>query len=40
MRQSAAYLCRVTGCECAYPKTIEEWRGRAAANGYRVKERL
>lgn len=30
------YLCRVPGCRCAYPKTLDEWRANIRARGYRV----
>lgn len=40
MRLSAAYLRRVPGCECDYPKTVEEWRESVEANGWRVDARL
>jgi hypothetical protein len=30
------YLCRLPGCACDFPKTLDEWRRNAQANGYRV----
>lgn len=30
------YLCRVPGCACEYPKTLERWKANCKANGYEV----
>lgn len=40
MRLSTAYVCRVPGCECEFPKTVEMWRTNVEVNGYRVDARL
>lgn len=29
-------LCRVPGCACAHPKTLDEWRANVRAKGFRV----
>ena len=37
MRAATAYLCRVPGCGCEYPKTFDEWRELVTANGCTVR---
>lgn len=37
MRAGCAYLCRLPGCECEYPKTFDEWRENVTANGFTVR---
>lgn len=35
-RAVSAYLCRVPGCGCDYPRTLAEWRKNVTENGYQI----